>query len=131
MPRIYNPRSTPPPPSLGGDRGPSDSNRPLNLRDALSYLDEIKVQRPDVYTRFLDIMMDFRTQAIDIPTVLDRVARLFHGNPQLIQGFNIFLPVSYRIEVSAGPSLATVTAPSDTMTQSTTSPPPHQLKDRQ
>jgi hypothetical protein len=51
---------------------PSSSNsnsqnkyRPLNVRDALSYLDQVKVQFqdfPGVYNKFLDIMKDFKTQ---------------------------------------------------------------------
>lgn len=35
----------------------------LNVRDALLYLDQVKVQftdHPDVYNRFLDIMKDVR-----------------------------------------------------------------------
>ncbi len=42
-----------------------DSNRPLNVTDALSYLDAVKVQfqdKPDVYNHFLDIMKDFKSQ---------------------------------------------------------------------
>jgi paired amphipathic helix protein Sin3a len=37
-----------------------------HLQDALSYLDQVKVQfsdHPDVYNRFLDIMKDFKSQA--------------------------------------------------------------------
>ncbi len=37
-----------------------------NPQDALSYLDQVKVQfvdQPDVYNRFLDIMKDFKSQA--------------------------------------------------------------------
>ena len=40
-------------------------DRPLNVTDALSYLDSVKVQfhdRPDVYETFLDIMRDFKNQ---------------------------------------------------------------------
>jgi paired amphipathic helix protein Sin3a len=40
--------------------------RPLNVRDALTYLDQVKVRfsdQPDVYNRFLDIMKDFKSQA--------------------------------------------------------------------
>ncbi|KAJ8464001.1 hypothetical protein ONZ45_g17389 [Pleurotus djamor] len=126
--RTHTPKATTPRPS-GGDPGSSEPNRPLNVTDALSYLDAVKVQfqeKPDVYNRFLDIMKDFKSQAIDTPGVIDRVSRLFHGNLQLIQGFNTFLPVGYRIEVSADPadpSLITVTTPSGTITQSTTSLP--------
>ena len=38
-----------------------------SVQDALSYLDQVKVQfveQPDVYNRFLDIMKDFKSQAL-------------------------------------------------------------------
>jgi len=55
--------------------------------------------------------------------VIQRVSRLFHGNPPLIQGFNTFLPVGYRIDVSDNPmdNTITVTTPMGTTTQSTSS----------
>jgi histone deacetylase complex regulatory component SIN3 len=40
-------------------------DRPLNVTDALSYLDAVKVRfqdQPDVYNHFLDIMKDFKSQ---------------------------------------------------------------------
>ncbi|CAO3666625.1 unnamed protein product [Rhizopus stolonifer] len=40
--------------------------RPLNVKDALSYLDQVKVKfsdQPEVYNRFLDIMKEFKSQA--------------------------------------------------------------------
>ncbi|PWN24601.1 hypothetical protein BDZ90DRAFT_234873 [Jaminaea rosea] len=95
----------------------------LNVKDALSYLDQVKVQfadHPDVYNRFLDIMKDFKSQSIDTPGVIERVSTLFRGHPSLIQGFNTFLPPGYRIECSMDPSeanLITVTTPSGTTTQ--------------
>ncbi|WFC97391.1 hypothetical protein MYAM1_000102 [Malassezia yamatoensis] len=96
----------------------------LNVRDALSYLDQVKVQftdHPDVYNRFLDIMKDFKSQAIDTPGVIERVSMLFRGQPSLIQGFNTFLPPGYRIECSVDQNdanMITVTTPSGTTTQS-------------
>jgi paired amphipathic helix protein Sin3a len=64
--------STPPPPqpatTPGLGQAPSaaaTSYRPLNVKDALTYLDQVKVQfqeRPDVYNKFLDIMKDFKSQ---------------------------------------------------------------------
>ncbi|ODV95612.1 hypothetical protein PACTADRAFT_50307 [Pachysolen tannophilus NRRL Y-2460] len=81
--------------------------RPLNVKDALSYLDQVKVQfqnQPDVYNHFLDVMKDFKSQTIDTPGVIDRVSSLFRGHPNLIQGFNTFLPPGYRIECSLDPS---------------------------
>jgi histone deacetylase complex regulatory component SIN3 len=52
----------------GGDGIPGTARspeRPLNVTDALSYLDAVKVQfqdKPDVYNHFLDIMKDFKSQ---------------------------------------------------------------------
>ena len=46
------------------------NNRPLNVTDALSYLDAVKVQfydKPDVYNHFLDIMKDFKSQMCVLP----------------------------------------------------------------
>ncbi|KAJ4472571.1 paired amphipathic helix [Lentinula edodes] len=101
-------------------------SRPLNVTDALCYLDDVKHQfaeKPEVYNRFLDIMKDFKSQQIDISGAIGRVSKLFHGNPPLIQGFNTFLPVGYRIDVSGDPldpNTITVTTPQGTTTQTTT-----------
>ena len=88
----------------------------------MSYLDQVKVRfsdQPDVYNRFLDIMKDFKSQAIDTPGVIERVSTLFNGHPALIQGFNTFLPPGYRIECGTddNPDAIRVTTPSGTMTQ--------------
>jgi len=43
----------------------SNLDRPLNVTDALSYLDAVKVQfqdQPDVYNHFLDIMKEFKNE---------------------------------------------------------------------
>ncbi|TBU57446.1 hypothetical protein BD310DRAFT_880877 [Dichomitus squalens] len=98
--------------------------RPLNVSDALSYLDSVKLQfaeQPEVYNKFLDIMKDFKSQLIDTPGVIERVSNLFHGHPALIQGFNTFLPAGYRIETgdNADPNTITVTTPAGTTTQAT------------
>ncbi|KAG1839224.1 hypothetical protein DFJ58DRAFT_812844 [Suillus subalutaceus] len=108
-----------------GSAAQKSPDRPLNVTDALSYLDAVKVQfqdKPDVYNHFLDIMKDFKSEVIDTPGVIERVSMLFHGNPYLIQGFNTFLPPGYRIEMSADPhdpNIITVTTPLGTTTQST------------
>ncbi|KAI8084776.1 uncharacterized protein BX664DRAFT_267268 [Halteromyces radiatus] len=105
--------------------------RPLNVKDALSYLDQVKIQfgdRPDVYNRFLDIMKDFKSQSIDTPGVIERVSTLFQGHLTLISGFNTFLPPGYRIECSTDPrdpDLIRVTTPSGTITTSTKLHPQH------
>jgi histone deacetylase complex regulatory component SIN3 len=44
----------------------AESARPLNVHDALTYLEQVKKQfsgQPEVYDRFLDIMKDFKSAA--------------------------------------------------------------------
>ncbi|KAI1772684.1 hypothetical protein F4818DRAFT_425208 [Hypoxylon cercidicola] len=105
-----------------GPGGMPQGQQPI-LNDALSYLDQVKVQfadQPDVYNKFLDIMKDFKSQTIDTPGVINRVSELFAGHPNLIQGFNTFLPPGYRIECDAGndPNTIRVTTPMGTTLQS-------------
>ncbi|KAK5129203.1 hypothetical protein LTR08_003753 [Meristemomyces frigidus] len=113
--------------------GQSPGQQPI-LNDALSYLDQVKVQfadHPDVYNRFLDIMKDFKSGAIDTPGVIGRVSTLFAGNPELIQGFNTFLPPGYRIECGADddPNAIRVTTPMGTTVQSMPQPRPLSRQD--
>ncbi|RDB29628.1 Paired amphipathic helix protein pst1 [Hypsizygus marmoreus] len=133
-PGMKTPKSSTPRPATGDSPAgvqKSPEVRALNVTDALSYLDAVKVQfqdKPEVYNRFLDIMKDFKSQVIDTPGVIQRVSRLFHGNPYLIQGFNTFLPMGYRIDISADPldpNTITVTTPLGTTTQSTNIPRSH------
>ncbi|KAH9894608.1 hypothetical protein F4778DRAFT_747639 [Xylariomycetidae sp. FL2044] len=110
------------PPNGGGGGGLPQGQQPI-LNDALSYLDQVKVQfadQPDVYNKFLDIMKDFKSQTIDTPGVINRVSELFAGHPNLIQGFNTFLPPGYRIECGLGsdPNTIRVTTPMGTTVQS-------------
>ncbi|ETI24167.1 hypothetical protein G647_03536 [Cladophialophora carrionii CBS 160.54] len=133
QPQYLHQQAQPPAPQPGQTfmPGPSPMSAPAQmahgqqpiLNDALSYLDQVKVRfsdQPDVYNRFLDIMKDFKSQAIDTPGVIERVSNLFNGHPALIQGFNTFLPPGYRIECGTeeNPDAIRVTTPSGTMTQS-------------
>ncbi|CEP17178.1 hypothetical protein [Parasitella parasitica] len=109
----------------------SSGYRPLNVKDALTYLDQVKMKFADqarVYNRFLDIMKEFKSQAIDTPGVIERVSTLFRGHPALISGFNTFLPPGYRIECTTDAyarDIIKVTTP--TGTTSTTSGEPLNL----
>ncbi|KAJ7205768.1 paired amphipathic helix, partial [Mycena pura] len=100
-----------------------------NVTDAFSYLDAVKVQfqdQPNVYNHFLDIMKEFRSQLIDTPGVIKRIANLFNGHPALIQGFNTFVPVGYRIECltdAPDANYITVTTPAGTIMQTTNNGP--------
>ena len=110
----------PPPPIANAGPPVGQGQQPI-LNDALSYLDLVKVRfqdQPEVYNRFLDIMKDFKSQAIDTPGVIERVSTLFNGHPQLIEGFNTFLPPGYRIEAGwdNDPNQIRVTTPMGTTT---------------
>jgi len=86
--------------SAGASQPPSFQR--LKVEDALSYLDQVKFKfgsQPQVYNDFLDIMKEFKSQSIDTPGVISRVSMLFKGHPELIVGFNTFLPPGYKIEV--------------------------------
>jgi paired amphipathic helix protein Sin3a len=65
-PKIPPPGMQAPDAGPGQGSGPSaPSFRPLNFRDAMSYLNQVKIQfadEPDVYNRFLDIMKEFKSQ---------------------------------------------------------------------
>ncbi|XP_069364151.1 paired amphipathic helix protein Sin3a [Maniola hyperantus] len=88
----------------------------LKVEDALSYLDQVKYKfntMPQVYNDFLDIMKEFKSQTIDTPGVITRVSNLFQGHPELIVGFNTFLPPGYKIEVQSNGQVS-VSMPSPT-----------------
>ncbi|KAI9332798.1 hypothetical protein BDR26DRAFT_868930, partial [Obelidium mucronatum] len=107
QPQIHHqPQPPPPPQQQQQQQQQQEGSRSLNVKDALTYLDQVKAQfanQPDVYNRFLDIMKDFKSQAIDTPGVIDRVSNLFRGHPSLVTGFNTFLPPGYRIEATSNP----------------------------
>ena len=127
-------QNIPPQQLLGFNPGMVPQNLPIGmgqqpiLNDALSYLDQVKVRfvdQPDVYNKFLDIMKDFKSQAIDTPGVIERVSNLFTGHPELIQGFNTFLPPGYKIECGTqdDPNSIRVTTPMGTTVSQMSSNP--------
>ncbi|XP_023243913.1 paired amphipathic helix protein Sin3a-like [Centruroides sculpturatus] len=74
----------------------------LKVEDALTYLDQVKLSfgtQPHIYNEFLDVMKEFKTQSIDTSGVIHRVSNLFKDHPELIVGFNTFLPPGYKIEL--------------------------------
>lgn len=91
-----------PQPQQQQQQSPGNNFQRLKVEDALSYLDLVKFKfgtKPQVYNDFLDIMKEFKSQSIDTPGVIQRVSSLFKGFPDLIVGFNTFLPPGYKIEV--------------------------------
>ncbi|KAH8859958.1 Paired amphipathic helix protein Sin3a [Schistosoma japonicum] len=73
----------------------------LKVEDALSYLDQVKARfsgQGAIYMDFLDVMRDFKAQTIGTEVVIRRVRELFEGHPDLITGFNTFIPQGYRMD---------------------------------
>lgn len=62
----------------------------------------------------LTCCQELNNNRIDTPGVISRVSELFAGHPNLIQGFNTFLPPGYRIEcgLENNPNSIRVTTPS-------------------
>lgn len=58
----------------------------------------------------LNYYHSFSYYSIDTPGVINRVSQLFKGHPDLIMGFNTFLPPGYKIEVQTN-DLVNVTTP--------------------
>uniref|UniRef100_A0A672MUD1 Paired amphipathic helix protein Sin3a-like n=1 Tax=Sinocyclocheilus grahami TaxID=75366 RepID=A0A672MUD1_SINGR len=56
------------------------------------------------------VSSSFKGSSIDTPGVISRVSQLFKGHPDLIMGFNTFLPPGYKIEVQTN-DLVNVTTP--------------------
>ncbi|XP_033823560.1 SIN3 transcription regulator family member Aa isoform X1 [Periophthalmus magnuspinnatus] len=111
-PALISGHSHPTAPPQASVQGQQQFQR-LKVEDALSYLDQVKLQfgnQPQVYNDFLDIMKEFKSQSIDTPGVISRVSQLFKGHPDLIMGFNTFLPPGYKIEVQTN-DLVNVTTP--------------------
>ncbi|KAG8912373.1 Transcriptional regulatory protein sin3, partial [Tulasnella sp. 417] len=101
----------------------SEAYRMLNTKYGLIYLEMVKInfhEQPDVYTKFLDIMNDFKNQTIDTLSLIKRVSTLFSGHRLLVKGFSFFLPQGYYIECSEGDDMTniiTITTPTGIHTQ--------------
>ncbi|GER35778.1 paired amphipathic helix protein Sin3-like 1 [Striga asiatica] len=81
----------------------ASSTQKLTTNDALSYLKQVKdmfQDQKEKYESFLDVMKDFKAQRIDTAGVIARVKELFKGHPNLILGFNTFLPKGYEITLT-------------------------------
>lgn len=67
-----------------------------------------KVINTGIKDQFIDVLWEHEVSQlvvvvyrIDTPGVINRVSNLFKGHPDLIVGFNTFLPPGYKIEVQA------------------------------
>ncbi|KAM7252050.1 hypothetical protein ACFE04_023933 [Oxalis oulophora] len=89
--------STQPKMTAGGTGGASQK---LTANDALAYLKAVKDNfndKKEMYDYFLQVMKDFKATRITTIEVIGRVKELFKGHPDLILGFNTFLPDGSKI----------------------------------
>jgi hypothetical protein len=72
-----------------------DVNIQTDLQSStIEYLDQVKLafgSNPEIYSKFLDIMKDYRASVIDTHQVIESVGCLFHGHQSLVQGLAGFL----------------------------------------
>ena len=74
----------------------------LKETDALEYLNLVffnDTATTEIYNKFIDILKDFKSHAIDTQQAIERVSKLFAGHQRLILGFKTFMPAGYKIEV--------------------------------
>lgn len=75
----------------------------LSVEDAVSFVqmvkDAFKERQPDKYHLFIRIMDDFKNQRIGVAEVASSAKALFQDTPDLVLGFNAFLPKSHWIQV--------------------------------
>jgi len=77
-------------------------SRKLKVEDALSYMDKVKYEfsnQPEVYGDFLALLIKFKKKKIDYPGVIAHISSLFNGHPELIMGFNVWLPPCHQIKI--------------------------------
>ncbi|KAL7783146.1 prion-inhibition and propagation domain-containing protein [Trichoderma afarasin] len=71
---------------------------PVNFNEALAYVDKVKVRfhsRPIMYKYFLDILQTYQRDMLPIKEVHESLNKLFESEPDLMEGFNQFLPIDW------------------------------------
>lgn len=104
------------------------------LKRAVSYLERVKrtfADRPEVYRSFLAVMHAFKEQRIDIAGLVTQVYHLFEGYPNLLIGFNTFLPIGHAPWKPAGPPAANNDAGTSGTTSSVLEPSVPPVSERQ
>ena len=82
---------------LPGDSKAPEQKKHLEETDALEYLNLVKLQfgdSPEIYNKFLDIMKDFKSHAIDTQKVISRVLRRVGFR---VKGLRVIARVSCRV----------------------------------
>ncbi|KRH92685.1 Histone deacetylase complex, SIN3 component, partial [Pseudoloma neurophilia] len=73
----------------------------INLSDAMSFLETVKnnyANELSVYDSFLEVMRDYKHGKLDAAGVVRAATSLFKNKPELLEGFNDFLPAEYKVD---------------------------------
>lgn len=63
------------------------------IKEALHFIDRVKSEGGHTLSQsFMDLMVAFETQQIDVLTLIRRVTDLFEGREELLDGFEVFIP---------------------------------------
>jgi hypothetical protein len=90
------------------------SGQRMNHVDAVKLLEHVRVtfiEMPSKYNSFVNLMEEFKLQKIKPQQVIDRVKLLFQGHPDLIDGFNMFMPPRFHISVDRSETSRPVETP--------------------
>uniref|UniRef100_A0A8R1E5P5 HDAC_interact domain-containing protein n=1 Tax=Caenorhabditis japonica TaxID=281687 RepID=A0A8R1E5P5_CAEJA len=71
--------------------------------EALAYLRKIKLafsQDVSIFDRFMNVVINSRAQRIELPRIIEQVVDLLHTSPDLVLGFNTFLPAGVYISLA-------------------------------
>ncbi|KAF7995708.1 hypothetical protein HCN44_006815 [Aphidius gifuensis] len=98
---------TPPPPApisdLESELLDQLITKQINDNLALSYIRSIettfKYNNPQIYNEFIDSMKLYKFKKITFECLRDKISWLFNNHPDLIIGFNTFLPEPYKISM--------------------------------
>lgn len=103
LPRVIPGREQPypmMPPSQLPPSGYGKASEDLDLSDAMLFLSKVKDEYkhdPSTYDQFLELMRDYKHGKVEATGVIRAVSNLFKNKPNLIKGFNDFLPSDFKV----------------------------------
>ena len=74
----------------------------VEFTESMAYIREVKktyAYVPEKYGKFMEILDKFHSKKLDEIRAIRKVVQLFQGHPNLILGFNQFLPEGYKIHM--------------------------------
>ncbi|KAK3187882.1 hypothetical protein Dsin_027443 [Dipteronia sinensis] len=86
----------------GGGSGSSSSSKEELKQKVCAYMKTVQEKlgdKSDSYVKFTVFLRDFKARRVDLESLGIQIKNLFEGYPDLILGFNMFLPDGYKISL--------------------------------